>query len=54
MAVADASDDQNPEGLALPKDAAGTYEFVKVVTQYLQAFPKSFGRGQSDRHAWWS
>ena len=37
----------HPGGLALPEDVAGAHTFVKAVTQFLQAFPKSFGHGQA-------
>ena len=37
----------HPGGLALPEDVAGTHTFVKAVTQFLKAFPKSFGHGQA-------
>jgi hypothetical protein len=49
VAVVDAFNDQHPGGLALPQDAAGTHEFVKVVAQFLQSFPKSFGHGQGGK-----
>jgi hypothetical protein len=50
VAVAADFEHKNPGGLALPEDVAGTHEFVKVVMQFLQAFPKSFklGQGGSD------
>lgn len=35
-----------PGGLALPQEAAGTHEFVKVVRQCFHRFPKSAGLGQ--------
>ena len=37
----------HPGGLALPEDVAGAHTFVKAVTQFLNALPKSFGHGQA-------